>query len=59
MSYDDRIDHIFAFMEYDQLTERQYDFIISLERHYKQWGRLSLKQYEALEDIFKYASERA
>jgi hypothetical protein len=46
-------------MEYDQLTERQHDFIISLERQYKQWGRLSLKQYEALEDIFKYASERA
>lgn len=56
---EDRIDHIFQFMEWDELTDNQLDFVASLEMQWKNKHWLSEKQIEALESIFKQAAERA
>lgn len=55
----DRIEHIFKFMEYDELTGAQHDLVISFERHFKRCGFLSERQFEILESIFARAAERA
>jgi hypothetical protein len=55
----ERIEHIFRFMEYGELTDRQHELIISFEEQWKRYGRLSERQMEILEDIFKQAAERA
>jgi hypothetical protein len=56
---DDRIEHIFNYMEWDHLTERQLEMIISFEKQFTQFRRLSPRQIETLEDIFKQAAEKA
>ena len=53
---DTRLDHIFRYLEYDNLTESQHDLIISFEEQYKAKGELSEKQEEILEDIFRKAA---
>ncbi len=52
----DRIKHIFQFMEYEELSEKRLDLIISFEKQYKNQSSLSEKQYDILEDIFKQAA---
>ena len=49
----ERIEHIFKYMEYDNLSDAQHDLIISFENQFQAKGHLSDKQYEILEDIFK------
>lgn len=51
----ERIEHIFKFMEYDNLTDAQHDLIISFEKQFRQRGSLSERQVEILEDIFEKA----
>lgn len=51
----ERIKHIFKFMEYDNLTDAQHDLIISFEKYFERWGKLSEKQIEILEGIFEKA----
>lgn len=55
----DRIEHVFKFMEYDQLSDAQHSLVISFEQQFKRRGDLSPRQLEILEDIFRYAAERA
>jgi hypothetical protein len=55
----ERVEHIFKFMEYDILTDAQHDLIESFEKQFNQRGSLSDRQFEILEDIFKWAAERA
>lgn len=54
----DRIEHILQFMEYDQLTDAQHIFVMSLQEQFERKGTLSDKQMEVLESIFQYANER-
>lgn len=56
---EDRIEHIFKYMEWDCLTDNQHDLIISFEQRFDRRGDLSDAQYEILEDIFSKAAERA
>lgn len=56
MNIEDRIKHIFQFMEYDELTDAQHDLVVSFEGQFERKGRLSEDQYEILEDIFKKTS---
>lgn len=56
---DDRIEHIFKFMEYDQLSEKQLDLVESFERQWNAYASLSQRQVEILEDIFQRAAESA
>ena len=51
-----RIDHIFKYMEWENLTDAQHDLIISFERQYNLKQYLSDKQFEILEDIFQKVS---
>jgi hypothetical protein len=59
MSDNDRIEHIFKFMEYDELTDAQHSLVESFEEHFERRGSLSDRQVEILEDIFERAAERA
>ena len=54
---EDRIKHIFQYMEYDNLSDSQHNFIISLEEQFNEKGYLSQRQLDALEDIFRRAAE--
>lgn len=56
---DERIKHIFQFMEYGELSEKQLDLVISFEDYWKKRDFLTESQYEILEDIFKQAAEKA
>ena len=49
----ERIEHIFKFIESDNLSEAQVDLVISFEEQFQRRGRLSERQLEVLEDIFK------
>ena len=51
----DRIEHIFKFMAYDNLTDAQHDLIVSFEEQFQRRGSLSERQFEILEDIFERA----
>jgi hypothetical protein len=53
---EDRIEHIFKFIEYDNLTDAQHDLVISFEQQFKRKGSLSDRQLEILEDIFERAA---
>jgi len=55
---EERIEHIFRFMEYDNLTENEENLVIDYEQFFQRNGRLTENQYEVLEQIFKRASER-
>jgi len=59
MSDNDRIEHIFKFLEYDQLTDAQHSLVESFEEQFERRGSLSDRQVEILEDIFERAAERA
>ncbi len=54
----ERIKMMFQFMEYDELTENEESFVISVEEQFKQKGELSSKQEKVLEDIFRKAASR-
>lgn len=58
MNESDRIEHIFQFMEYDELSEKQLDLVESFESQFEKYGSLSDRQYEILEDIFDQAAGR-
>ena len=53
---EERIEHIFKYMEWDNLSEAQLDLIISFEKQFKENGSLSEKQIDILEDIFSKAA---
>ena len=55
----ERIEHIFQFMEYDVLSEAQHDLVISFEEQFHRNRGLSERQLEILEDIFQKAAEKA
>lgn len=55
----ERIEHIFKFMEYDQLTDAQHSLVESFEEQFERRGSLSDRQIEILEDIFERAAEKA
>ena len=59
MSDNDRIEHIFKFMEYGELTDTQHSLVESFEEQFERRGSLSDRQVEILEDIFERAAERA
>ena len=52
----DRIEHIFKFMEYGNLTDAQHDLVESFEAQFIRRGALSERQLEILEDIFEKAA---
>ena len=54
----ERIASIFLLMEYDELTESELDLVISFESQFNDGKRLSDKQVEILEEIFKRAAGR-
>lgn len=56
MSDKERIEHIFKFMAYVNLTDAQHDLIESFEKQFNQRGSLSERQLEILEDIFERAA---
>lgn len=55
----EKIEMMFKLMEYEVLTEAQLNLIISFEGQFKRYGKLSEKQFEILEDIFKKAASKA
>ena len=55
----DRVEHIFKFMEYDQITDAQHSLVESFEEQFERKEYLSDRQIEILEDIFERAAERA
>jgi predicted DNA binding protein len=59
MNNNDRIEHIFKFMEYDELTDAQMNLIVSFEDQFKKRGNLTARQLEILESIFEQAAEKA
>jgi hypothetical protein len=56
---EERIKHIFKYMEWNSLTESQHDLIVSFEDQFNRRGYLTDRQNEILEDIFKQAAEKA
>ena len=55
---EDRIKHIFKFMEYDYISDAQHSLIVSYEKQFNEKGWLSRRQMEILEDIFEKAAEK-
>ena len=53
----ERIEMMFRWMDYDYLSDKQHDFIISLEKYYNKHGFLTVAQADALESIFRQAAE--
>ena len=51
----ERIEHVFKFMEYDNLSDAQHDLVESFEEQFQRRGSLSERQVEILEDIFEKA----
>jgi hypothetical protein len=54
----DRIEHIFKFIEYPDLTEWELNFVESVETQFGEKQFLSDKQINRLEIIFKESTER-
>lgn len=54
----ERIKHIFKFLEWDELTDRQFELVESFEKQFGRKGGLSDAQFAVLEEIFKEASEK-
>ena len=54
----DRIAHIFKYLEYDNLTEWEDDFILSVSEQYEQKQSLTDRQIEVLESVFRKAADR-
>lgn len=55
---DERITCCFTLMEYDNVSDRQHDILISLEEQYLKNRSLSDAQLALLESIFKQAAEK-
>lgn len=53
----DKIKMMFKLMEYDYLSEKQHELIISFEEQFNRKGYLTEPQFYILEDIFKKAAE--
>jgi hypothetical protein len=54
-----RIQHCFAFMEWDVISDRQEHLLISYEEQFERLGDLTDRQCEVLESIFEEAAEKA
>lgn len=54
----DRIEHILQFMEYDILTDNEHDWVVKFEDKFTKYRKLSEREMEILENIFKNAAER-
>jgi hypothetical protein len=55
---DQRIEHIFKYLDYEKLTDGQERLVISFHDQYLAKGYLSQRQEEVLEDIFRRANEQ-
>ena len=55
---ENRIKHIFQFMDYDFISEAEHNLVISFEEQFLKSNSLSKKQTDILETIFKRSSER-
>ena len=55
----DRVPHILKFMEYDQLSDNEHEWVCKFEKTFDRQGYLSDRAMEILEDIFKRAAEKA
>lgn len=53
----DRVEHILKFMEWNAISDRQHQLVISFEDQFRRRGVLSERQLEILEDIFRRAAE--
>jgi hypothetical protein len=53
----ERIEHILKFMEWDNITDSQHDYVVSFEKQYKHKGYLTDRQMQVLESIFKQGNE--
>ena len=53
----DKIKMMFKLMEYDYISEKQHDLIVSFEEQFLRNKMLSEYQCEILEDIFNRAAE--
>ena len=54
----DKIKMMINLMEYDYLSEKQHNLIVSFEAQFNRTGTLSERQFEILHDIFTGAAER-
>lgn len=52
----ERIKHIFRFIKFGALSEAQENLVINFEEQFLDRGRLSDRQVEILEDIFRRAA---
>lgn len=48
-----RLKHIFAYIEYDNLTDWEQDFVESVSDQFEENGSLPERQLEILEKIFR------
>lgn len=53
-----RIRHLLKYMEYDYLTDKEHELVVSFEEQFERRGRLSDRQLEILEDINSRADLR-
>lgn len=58
MSDIERLKHIFHFINFDGLTEAQENLVISFEEQFLDHDRLSDRQVEILESIYKQAATK-
>ena len=56
---EERFEHIIQFLEYDQLSDNEHDWVVKFEESFNRKGYLSEREMEILEDIFKRAAEKA
>lgn len=54
----DRVDHVFRYMEYGVLTDWERGFVESVEEYYNDKGYVTVKQMKTLERVFSDAAER-
>lgn len=54
----DRVDHVFRYMEYGALTDWEQGFVESVEAYYNDIGFVTVRQMKTLERIFSDAAER-
>ena len=58
MATDQRLEHIFKYMNYDVLTDWEQRFVEDMEKRFRKGFDLSTKQDEILERIFREAEVR-
>lgn len=54
----ERIKHLFKYMEYDYLTDKEHDLVVGFEAQFNKNGKLSERQLEILESINSRADLR-